>query len=359
MTTKAHKKHHYHSPWNRGLYSLVLLVGVLTAAAPAQAQEAASQPAPEVPAVTYKIGRLKIDGSGDYSENNQELNIRAQLRDLFHTHWFVSGEGKLGRDLYRDYDLTRVGAQAAVGRALDGSTDLTASYRLEEVNVFHVSPDATPAYRNAAGRNTLGILGLSFNRDQRDDSTAATRGTRVQLTGELAWRGVGSSDNFGRLESDFSFYATPWKDLTLVEHLRLGWMEDFGPNDEVPFFERYFVGGSSTVRGHRGRWLTPRGIDDQFIGGEIEAVNNVEARWPILKELFHRRLTGAVFFDAGRAFRRFSDVGEFGYGLGAGLRYAVHCGPIQGVLRADMGFNPDPKEDDSTANLHITFGMPF
>ena len=181
-------------------------------------------------------------------------------------------------------------------------------------------------------------------------------------------RGWGGDYNFGRLGSDFAIYLTPlrekaagtlWEDLTFAEHLRLGWMEDFGSSDEVPFFERYFVGGASTVRGHRGYWLTPRGVDDQFVGGEIEMINNVEARLPVFKETFHRRLSTAAFFDVGRAYRRFSNVGDFGYGAGMGLRYVVHFWEIDGVLRADYGINLSREGDDSSARFHITFGSLF
>ena len=139
----------------------------------------------------------------------------------------------------------------------------------------------------------------------------------------------------------------------------MGWVEEFDDNSQVPFFERYFAGGTKTVRGHRSRWLTPRGLEDQFVGGEILLVNNVEARMPIFVDRFDRRLSAAVFFDAGRAFRKFSDVGDFGYGLGGGLRYVVKLWQLEGVARADYGFSLDDEGDDATSRLHLSFGVPF
>ncbi len=67
----------------------------------------------------------------------------------------------------------------------------------------------------------------------------------------------------------------------------------------------------------------------------------------------------AAFFDAGRAFRRFSEIGDFGYGVGGGLRYVVHCWKLHGVLRADYAFSLDHEGDDAVSRLHVTFGVPF
>lgn len=343
-----------HFFWAVGLAAFFLAAG-----SPAGAQESASQPVPEVPAVAYRLGQFKIDGSGDASSDSQELNIRAQVRDLFCSPGFLSAEGRVAQEKFRHYDLHRWGAEMGAGWALDPKTDLTASYRREAVSVFNISPDADPAYRSVSGLNGIAALGLAFSHDQRDDPYAPTRGHRAKLRGELALHVLGSDSNFGRIDSDWAYYTTPWKELTLVEHVRLGWMENFGRTEEVPFFERYFVGGSNTVRGHRGRWLSPRGVDDQFIGGEIQMFNNLEARWPLFKERFRRRLSTAAFFDIGRSFRRFSEVGEFGCGAGAGLRYVVDWWQLQGVLRADLGVNLNPENDDSVTHLHITFGMPF
>lgn len=348
-------------PRNSALFSWIAAITVffLAAGDPARAQEAATQPVPEVPAVTYRFGQFKIDGSGDVSSDSQELNIRAQVRDLFCSPGFLSAEGRVAQEKFRHYDLHRWGAEMGTGWALDPKTDLTASYRREAVSVFNISPDADLAYRSVAGLNGIAAVGLALSRDQRDDPYITTRGSRAKLRGELALHALGSDASFGRIDSDWAYYITPWKDLTLVEHLRLGWMENFDRTEDVPFFERYFVGGSNTVRGHRGRWLSPRDIDDQFVGGEIQMFNNIEARWPLFKERFRRRLSTAAFFDIGRSFRRFSEVGDFGFGAGAGLRYVIDWWQLQGVLRADVGINLNPEDDDSTTHLHITFGMPF
>jgi outer membrane protein assembly factor BamA len=100
-------------------------------------------------------------------------------------------------------------------------------------------------------------------------------------------------------------------------------------------------------------------LEQQFVGGEWQFTNNVEARKPIFADSFNRQLSAALFFDVGRAYRKLSDFGDFGYGVGGGLRYVVRAGPLSGVARADYGVSFDQEGDDSTTRLHLTFGLPF
>lgn len=178
---------------------------------------------------------------------------------------------------------------------------------------------------------------------------------------------AGGDYNFGRREADAAIYGTPLRGrdtpvlngVTFVDRFLFGWMEQFGASDYVPFFERYYVGGTNTVRGHRTRWLTPRGLEEQCVGGEIELVTNLEARVPIFPQTFNRQLSAAVFFDVGRSYHRFSEIGDFGYGFGGGLRYVAHIWKLTAVLRADYAFSLGHEGDDAVARLHLSFGLPF
>jgi outer membrane protein insertion porin family len=334
-----------------------------------EAVEPETERVSDAASLEHRMGRVKLRGSGKIWGDVARLRGGVEVHQLFGRPMFLSTESRFDQETRLPYDLRHWGGHLGLGWILSDATSLLAKYRLDSYKVFNTGSQADPAFRAVAGRTQTTALGLEFRHDSRDDALMPTRGARVKLGGELAMEWLGGDDDFGRLGADVSVYATPmqegaagaWlKDVTLVEHLRVGWVESFGDTDAVPFFERYFVGGPSTVRGHRSRWLTPRGLEDQFVGGEIQLINNVEARKPILTHYFPQRdLAAVVFFDAGRAFRRFSDVGDFGYGVGAGLRYVVRLGPLRGVARADYGFSLDHEGDDATSRLHVTFGVPF
>lgn len=323
----------------------------------------------DVASIEQKIGRVKVHGSGKFSGDAVRLRGGTEIHRLFNSPAFLATEGRFDQERRLPYDLRHWGGDLGWGWALTEATNVLAKYRLDSYKVLNIGSNVDPAFRSVAGRTEVSALGLVLRHDTRDDTLYPTHGLRAQFGGELAIEALGGDYDFGRLDSDVSVYLTPLREtqlfcpylqeLTFVEHLRFGWVAAFGDTDDVPFFERYFVGGSNTVRGHRSRWLTPRGLEQQFVGGEIQVINNVEARLPIVRTLFNRQLSAAAFFDTGRSYRRFSDVGDFGYGLGVGLRYVVHLWKLPGVIRTDYGFSLDNEGDDSRARFHVTVGMPF
>jgi outer membrane translocation and assembly module TamA len=125
-----------------------------------------------------------------------------------------------------------------------------------------------------------------------------------------------------------------------------------GDVEAIPIDERFFNGGSNTVRSFGERELGPHDRHGFPIGGEFYTIFNVEYTFPIFGEL-----QGAVFVDAGNLLPdadnpSFSDMR---YAVGAGLRYKLPIGPI----RLDYGVNPDPRKDENIGALHFSFGFAF
>ena len=121
---------------------------------------------------------------------------------------------------------------------------------------------------------------------------------------------------------------------------------------DLPIDERFFNGGSSTVRSFNERDLGPHDNQGHPLGGEFFTVFNAEYTFPIYGEL-----QGAVFFDAGNLLPSsenpsFSDMR---YALGGGLRYKLPIGPI----RLDYGVNPDPQRHEANGAFHFSFGFAF
>ncbi len=103
----------------------------------------------------------------------------------------------------------------------------------------------------------------------------------------------------------------------------------------IPFYKRYFVGGSSSVRGW-GRYqvspLSPAGLP---IGGRTMMEVSTEARFGI-----RGKLSGVVFVDGGNVWREPWDVqlSDLRWAVGPGLRYDTPIGP----MRVDLGVQLNP-----------------
>ena len=121
---------------------------------------------------------------------------------------------------------------------------------------------------------------------------------------------------------------------------------------DLPIDERFFNGGSTTVRSFAERELGPSDRRGNPLGGEFYTIFNAEYIFPIYGEL-----QGALFFDAGNLLPSSEDPSfdEMRYALGGGLRYKLPIGPI----RLDYGINPNPQRGEADGAFHFSFGFAF
>jgi outer membrane protein insertion porin family/translocation and assembly module TamA len=128
----------------------------------------------------------------------------------------------------------------------------------------------------------------------------------------------------------------------------------------VPFFKRYFLGGSTSIRGWGRYEVSPLTESGQPIGGLSVVETSGEVRVP-----FGTKLSGVAFVDAGSVGRTpwHLDPGGFRVAVGPGLRYDTPIGPV----RLDVGFqlNPIPnllvrgQPEPRPWRAHISIGQAF
>jgi outer membrane translocation and assembly module TamA len=116
--------------------------------------------------------------------------------------------------------------------------------------------------------------------------------------------------------------------------------------------ERFFTGGSYSLRGFEKDSVGPRNAAGTVVGGEALFVINQEYRFPIYKWF-----GGVVFYDLGNVYE---SVGSFDpldlrHSLGIGLRFSSPFG----ILRADYGINLDPEGDERRGVFHFGLGQAF
>ena len=129
---------------------------------------------------------------------------------------------------------------------------------------------------------------------------------------------------------------------------RLGYINAVQGTAGVPIDERFFNGGSTTVRSFYETTLSPKDTENHPIGGLARSIFNVEYDVPIYGDL-----VGAAFLDAGGTGNTPFD--NFATGVGAGIRYNLPIGPV----RVDYGVNPAPRKNQSFSVLSLSFGFAF
>jgi outer membrane protein assembly factor BamA len=200
----------------------------------------------------------------------------------------------------------------------------------------------------------ISSVGLFHTLDLRDSPVVPSRGFVFDQTFELAASAIGSEIEYFRTTARASYFI-PFGKTLLEFGARAGVIRPLNESASditaIPIDERFFNGGSTTVRSFGERELGPH--DHGFpIGGEFYTIFNVEYTFPLYGEL-----QGAVFVDAGNLLPDADNPGfnDMRYGIGAGLRYKLPIGPI----RLDYGVNPDPHRHEDFGAFHFSFGFAF
>jgi len=201
-----------------------------------------------------------------------------------------------------------------------------------------------------------GVLsGLSFGLlwDATNDPLNPTSGGIASMSAEQVGGPLGGKFDFYKLQSEGKAYYSLAEQTVLAARLRLGFADPFnGSLSEVPLFERFYAGGSNSVRGYERYRLGPLSDSDDPFGGRSLIEGALE-----LRQQFTAKIGGAVFVDFGQVSTRSYDlpVDDLEYATGFGVRYATPAGP----LRLDLGFPFNPPPGDQSWQVHFSIGQFF
>ncbi|MBV9034878.1 MAG: BamA/TamA family outer membrane protein [Acidobacteriaceae bacterium] len=222
----------------------------------------------------------------------------------------------------------------------------------------------------------IGIFSASYIQDHRDNPADAHHGFWNTVDAGVAGDFFGSQRSFYRVLARNATYTPIGRNIVLARQTQVGGIIPFNKAagltsfEAIPLPERFFGGGSVSMRGFGNNQAGPRDIGTTTeepdpsvtpkptgfpIGGNGLFFNNVELRFPLLWP----NVTGVLFHDMGNIYRNFGDIslryhqGSFpqnnGYGVnydfnyavqaaGFGIRYKTPLGPV----RVDLAYTPNP-----------------
>jgi outer membrane protein insertion porin family len=257
----------------------------------------------------------------------------------------------------------------------------------------------------------LSRLSASFAFDGRDNPFDATTGRYHTADATIALRALGGNGQFARVFTENQAYyklSSKAGGAVLAGNLRLGLAANIGtpiakilPNNPteldrqlIPITERFFSGGSTTLRGYNFELAGPRNCSQvvpdpndptkkivqdcqnratapgsnplfQLVGGNALIIANAEIRQPV-----YRQISLVGFYDLGNIFATMSDIAakNFTHSVGVGIRVKTPLGPLRldlGYLASDPfngtglqpGLHPDFKAP--RVRWHISFGQAF
>jgi outer membrane protein insertion porin family len=261
--------------------------------------------------------------------------------------WFLNRKLSLGVDLYRHeldfespnslFDENRTGMRVSLTRALWSDFLIgSVSYTIENVGIDLNSSNSVPfpnAILTQAGDHLFHRFGASLAYDTRNSTELPNHGQRTEIDPEFD---VGDTTYY-KLELKTAWYFPGLFKGHVIEAVgRTGIAKSVSSGD-VPFYDRYYLGGAYSLRGFEFRNISPREpISPEPVGGDSYWFGSVDYSIPI----FERQSGGpslrfALFMDAGSVGSgSYSFSGNFDDDWGVGFRLNIpHLGP----LRLDYG----------------------
>jgi len=258
---------------------------------------------------------------------------RADAVISFTEPWFLGYQISFGTELfYRQASfLSPLYSQSNLGGAIQLRKPFTefiaanAEYRLEGIEIYDISRKAPEQISSQKGNYTRSAVlgGLTF--DTRDNLFLTRRGTLINLSGFVAGGGLGGDvDDYGITLEASQHIPLPYDMIFLVRG-QLATVDTWSGGDEVPIFDRLFLGGANNLRGFNFREVGPN-VDGDYYGGNSLGYMTLELTVPIIN-----RVRGAIFTDAGYVNESSWDFDGAGYNAnyGFGIRLDLPIGPIR------------------------------
>ncbi len=194
-----------------------------------------------------------------------------------------------------------------------------------------------------------------FAYDSLNKAIFADDGTRAALNYEFSF--PGSELEFYKLSTSYTTYFPLAEDYTFKYGLDLSYGKAYGDTTELPPFERFFAGGSRTVRGYDGNSLGPKDSSGDPLGGNRRVVTNLEMLLPNPFSEQSKDVRMTAFVDGGNVWGPGEklDLGDMRYSAGIGL---VWITPV-GILRFSLAEALNDKPGDDTKSFQFTLGSTF
>ena len=323
------------------------------------------------PRVSLEVSRIGVGG------RNQTLSFRGRLSTLdkggdisyyipkFPERRDISVRFNANIESSRNvltFTARRKEASVVVEKRWSPTTFLSARYSFRNVQALdlsnRISANQIPLASRAA---KIGMFALSYVNDHRDNPIDPTRGSYSVADAGVSWSGLASEANFLRLSAQNATYYRLTPFLVFARNTRLAVESPYGSlrsvavtqpdgtqqtvlTHEIPLPERFFMGGSDSLRAFSINQAGPRDPETGFpIGGNALFLNSLELRFSFAQD----RLGVVLFHDIrsrttarSQKFYQNSPT-DFDYTVhaaGIGFLYKTPVGP----LRFDVGYALNP-----------------
>lgn len=308
-----------------------------------------------------QIAERNFLGRGDTLSLSANLGGSSSRYNLAYTNPRVNDSNlSWGIDLfdtereYDDYTRDSTGGALRLGYPLFEKVKLYGNYSYTDTTLTDVSDDASYIIRNSQDIHITSALKFSLVRDTRNSYYMPSNGSKNLISVKYAGGPLSGDAQFTKIEGSTSWYFPLFNNYVFHVKGAAGKVIE-NEDDQLPVYERFYLGGMSSMRGFEYGKVSPKDPDtDERIGGDKMWYSNVEFIFPLAAE---QGIFGAVFYDTGSVF---NDDEDFSFSdpkqsVGLELRWMSPLGP----LRLVWGYNLDPEDDEDSSVWDFSIGGSF
>lgn len=255
---------------------------------------------------------------------------------------------------YDDFTKDSQGFGLRFGYPLWEQWNMSTGYTFEDSTLKDVKESASQIIKDSMDINVTSAVGLGFSRDTRDKYTDPSTGSLYTINSKYAGGPLGGDADFTKFEGSASWYF-PLPFASTFHYKVAAGYAFANTDDNLPVFEKFYLGGMNTIRGFKSSNISPRDpISLDKVGGAKMWYSNTEWIFPLVKDA---GLKGVVFFDCGNVYDESGnwDFGVIKRSVGGGFRWLSPMGP----LRLEWGYNLDPTSYEVQSNWDFSLGGSF
>nr|WP_040851972.1 outer membrane protein assembly factor BamA [Thiorhodospira sibirica] len=256
------------------------------------------------------------------------------------------------------YSSNRLGADLSYGIPLTeyDSLRFTPGFERIEILTSERTPGEILDFLDQHGRTfNIYSLNAAFAHDTRNRIVFPDYGNLQRVVLESAV--PGSDLEYYKASYQHQHYFQLRPALTLGMTGEVGYGKHYGDTSELPFFEKYFAGGTRSVRGYKDYSLGPRDSNNDPFGGDFRVIGGAELFFPppFMDESPNLRMS--FFLDAGQVFAGYDDFAadDIRASTGVGLSW---LSPV-GALTFSMAHALNDKPQDRLQAFQFTIGASF
>jgi outer membrane protein insertion porin family len=210
-------------------------------------------------------------------------------------------------------------------------------------------------------------LGVTWTHDTRDKAFFSTSGSLISAGVMFAL--PGGDEEFWTMHYKHKQYFGITENLSLALKADIAWGDTYDESDNFPFFEGFYAGGPSSVRGYKS-YSIGAGNDlddnDSTIPGTFRVVGGAEVWFPPPFMDLNESVRLIGFFDFGSVsgsvaendpfdFEDYFETDKFRYSAGLAVSWLSPFGLLN--VSYAVPFNEQPF--DETEEFQFTFGSNF